>query len=84
MDIDLEELAAMVQILKEADFSEFRYEKGDLRIVVRRGPAFPDAEETSTTTPPAKRTEPAPRLASARTAEAPAVLTPRARGQCFP
>lgn len=37
MDIDLEELAAMVEMLKEAEFSEFRYEKGDLCIVFRRG-----------------------------------------------
>ena len=37
MDIDLEELAAMVELLKGADFSEFRYEKGDLRIEIRRG-----------------------------------------------
>jgi acetyl-CoA carboxylase biotin carboxyl carrier protein len=37
MDIDLEELAAMVELLKAADFSEFRYEKGDLSIVIRRG-----------------------------------------------
>lgn len=36
MDIDLEELAAMVELLREAEFSEFRYEKGDLRIVIRR------------------------------------------------
>jgi acetyl-CoA carboxylase biotin carboxyl carrier protein len=39
MDIDLEELAAMVELLKSAEFSEFRYEKGDLHIVVRRGDA---------------------------------------------
>lgn len=37
MDIDLEELAAMVELLKGADFSEFRYEKGDLHILIRRG-----------------------------------------------
>ena len=44
MDIDLEELAAMVEILKQADFSEWRYEKGDLRIVVRRGSVSPEVE----------------------------------------
>ena len=37
MDIDLEELAALVELLRDADFSEFRYENGDVRIVVRRG-----------------------------------------------
>jgi len=39
MDIDLEELAAMVELLKGAEFSEFRYEKGDTRIVISRGGA---------------------------------------------
>lgn len=42
MDIDLEELAAMVELLKGAEFSEFRYEKGDLRIVIRRGDVASD------------------------------------------
>lgn len=37
MDIDLEELAAMVELLKGAEFSEFRYEKGDMRVVISRG-----------------------------------------------
>jgi len=37
MDIDLAELASLVTLLKEADFSEFRYDKGDVHIVVRRG-----------------------------------------------
>lgn len=38
MDIDLAELASLVTLLKEADFTEFRYDKGDTHIVVRRGP----------------------------------------------
>lgn len=37
MDIDLAELASLVALLKEAEFSEFRYDKGDVHIVVRRG-----------------------------------------------
>lgn len=37
MDIDLEELAAMVELLKGAEFSEFRYEKGDMRVLISRG-----------------------------------------------
>lgn len=37
MDIDLEELAAMVGLLKEAEFTEFRYEKADMRLVISRG-----------------------------------------------
>jgi acetyl-CoA carboxylase biotin carboxyl carrier protein len=46
MDIDLEELAAMVELLKAAEFSEFRYEKGDLRIVIRRGDAAPAGDDS--------------------------------------
>ncbi|MFN3735832.1 acetyl-CoA carboxylase biotin carboxyl carrier protein [Hydrogenophaga sp.] len=46
MDIDFAELASLVALLKEADFSEFRYEKGDVRIQVRRG-----ALETESTAP---------------------------------
>ena len=37
MDFDLEELAAVIELLDKADFTDFRYEKGDLRIAVRRG-----------------------------------------------
>jgi len=36
VDIDLDELIALVELLKDTEFSEFRYEKGDLRIVIRR------------------------------------------------
>jgi acetyl-CoA carboxylase biotin carboxyl carrier protein len=37
--IDLEELAAVIRLLKEAEFSEFSYVKGDVSLVVRRGDA---------------------------------------------
>src|SRR4051812_40328899 len=37
MDLDLEELAAVIELLDKADFTDFRYEKGDLLIAVRRG-----------------------------------------------
>lgn len=37
MDVDLEELAAIVELLDKADFTEFRFDKGDLHILVRRG-----------------------------------------------
>jgi len=36
MDIDFAELASLVTLLKEAEFTEFRYEKGDVRIELRR------------------------------------------------
>jgi acetyl-CoA carboxylase biotin carboxyl carrier protein len=41
MDIDLEELASLIELLKEAEFSEFRYERGDTRLLVRRGDLWP-------------------------------------------
>jgi len=41
MDIDLEELASLIELLKEADFSEFRYERGQTRLLVRRGEPGP-------------------------------------------
>lgn len=41
MDIDLEELASLIELLKEADFSEFRYERGETRLLVRRGELGP-------------------------------------------
>lgn len=37
MTIDLEELAAVIRLLKDADFSEFNYSKGDTVLQVRRG-----------------------------------------------
>jgi acetyl-CoA carboxylase biotin carboxyl carrier protein len=69
MDVDLEELAAVIELLDKADFTDFRYEKGDLRIAVRRGgpplddgrppPAQPVA--ASVTRPAAAVPQPAPR-----------------------
>ncbi|MFT3817242.1 MAG: acetyl-CoA carboxylase biotin carboxyl carrier protein [Rubrivivax sp.] len=57
MDIDLEELASLIELLKEADFSEFRYERGDTRLLVRRGElgvsqAFGDRPRTTQTPAP--------------------------------
>jgi acetyl-CoA carboxylase biotin carboxyl carrier protein len=59
VDLDLEELAAVIELLDKADFTDFRYEKGDLRIAVRRGgppldgpsaPPAPDAPRQAATT----------------------------------
>jgi acetyl-CoA carboxylase biotin carboxyl carrier protein len=36
VDINLDELIALVELLKNTEFSEFKYEKGDLRVVIRR------------------------------------------------
>lgn len=49
MDINLDELIALVELLKDADFSEFKYEKGDLRIVIRRGGPSEDEDQPKST-----------------------------------
>jgi len=43
LNIDLEELAAVIRLIKEVEFSEFRYAKGDVSFVVRRGELPVDA-----------------------------------------
>lgn len=43
MDVDLEELAAIIEQLDKTEFTEFLYEQGTLRVHVRRGGYFPDA-----------------------------------------
>src|SRR3954451_7821973 len=50
MDLDLEELAAVIELLDKADFTDFRYEKGDLRIAVRRG--GPPLDQPTVSAPP--------------------------------
>jgi acetyl-CoA carboxylase biotin carboxyl carrier protein len=50
VDINLDELIALVELLKDADFSEFKYEKGDLRIVIRRGSPSDDEDQPKSTT----------------------------------
>ncbi|TQS88278.1 acetyl-CoA carboxylase, biotin carboxyl carrier protein [Arthrobacter sp. TS-15] len=42
MDVDLEELAAIIEQLDKTEFTDFLYEKGDLRLHVRRGGYIPD------------------------------------------
>ena len=37
MTIDLEELAAVIRLIKDADFSEFVYSRGETSLQVRRG-----------------------------------------------
>ncbi|MEW9586159.1 acetyl-CoA carboxylase biotin carboxyl carrier protein [Paraburkholderia sp. DGU8] len=72
MDIDFAELAALVTLLKEADFTQFRYEKGDVRIDVRRGGVGPDASAqpmsstlSNAPVPPAAATATLPTVAAA-------------------
>ena len=52
MTIDLEELAAVIRLLKEAEFSEFSYAKGDVSLVVRRGDAPVAAAPFAVAPPP--------------------------------
>lgn len=59
MDIDLEELAAIIELLDKTEFSQFRFEKGDLRIAVSRGDA-PLPVDGTATTPSAAGTTTAP------------------------
>ncbi|WP_369134001.1 acetyl-CoA carboxylase biotin carboxyl carrier protein [Modestobacter sp. I12A-02662] len=77
MDLDLEELAAVIELLDKADFTDFRYEKGDLRIAVRRGgPPLAD-DATPRQVAPARSAVastpvvPSPQVAPARSAVAP-------------
>ena len=70
MDIDLAELASLVTLLKEADFTEFRYDKGDAHIVVRRGPLDVTTAQVA----------PLPAVTTAAGNTAPAVHTATAAG----
>jgi acetyl-CoA carboxylase biotin carboxyl carrier protein len=91
MDIDLEELAAIIEQLDKTEFTDFLYEKGELRLHVRRGGHIPDgaiqspaaavAAAAPVATQPAApaATQPAP--AAAPAAPAPAVVnSPRSNG----
>jgi len=64
MDIDLEELATMVELLKEAEFTEFRYEKGDMRLVISRGAVTANHETTPVGVPGKPAVAPASPLQS--------------------
>lgn len=66
MNLDLEELAAIIEQLDQADFTELHYEKGDFRLHVRRGGQVSDPVEWA---PAADSTDAAP--SSATSAPAP-------------
>ncbi|MEV6120540.1 acetyl-CoA carboxylase biotin carboxyl carrier protein [Streptomyces sp. NPDC052077] len=73
MDIDLEELAAIIELLDNAEFTQFRFEKGDLRIAVSRGGApLEPAAPAPTPTPAASPAPAAAPGAAAAPAPAPA------------
>ncbi len=56
MNIDLEELAAIIEQLDKTEFTDFQYEHGDLRIKVRRGGHY----NTDPTTAPVRQAAEAP------------------------
>ncbi|HLU75478.1 MAG TPA: acetyl-CoA carboxylase biotin carboxyl carrier protein [Nonomuraea sp.] len=54
MDFDLEELAAIIELLDKADFRHFSFEKGDLRITVSRDGNVPQQPRAATPAAPAQ------------------------------
>ncbi|MGY1620733.1 acetyl-CoA carboxylase biotin carboxyl carrier protein [Geodermatophilus sp. SYSU D00965] len=81
MDLDLEELAAVIELLDKTDFTDFRYEKGDLRIAVRRGGAPLDAPAPAAAAAAARAAE---QVTSAPAAVAPTVPVTRPTAPAAP
>ena len=85
MDIDLEELAAIIEQLDKTEFTDFLYEKGELRLHVRRGGHIPEgaiqspaaavAVAAPAATPPVAAQPAEPAAAPAPAAPAPDVVT---------
>ena len=85
MDIDLEELAAIIEQLDKTEFTDFLYEKGELRLHVRRGGHIPEgaiqspaaavAAAAPAAAPPVAAQPAEPAAAPAPAAPAPAVVT---------
>jgi acetyl-CoA carboxylase biotin carboxyl carrier protein len=85
MDIDLEELAAIIEQLDKTEFTDFLYEKGELRLHVRRGGHIPEgaiqspaaavAAAAPAAAPPVAVQPAEPAAAPAPAAPAPAVVT---------
>jgi acetyl-CoA carboxylase biotin carboxyl carrier protein len=53
MDVDLEELAAIIEQLDKTEFTDFLYEKGELRLHVRRGGYIPEGAVQANAVPAA-------------------------------
>jgi acetyl-CoA carboxylase biotin carboxyl carrier protein len=93
MDVDLEELAAIIEQLDKTEFTDFSYEKGDLRIRVLRGGHLGSEPVTTgvasgTVSQRGSGTPPAPASTAAASAtahpplrDAPAPATPVTDGQ---
>jgi acetyl-CoA carboxylase biotin carboxyl carrier protein len=65
MDVDLEELAAIIEQLDKTEFTDFLYEKGELRLHVRRGGYLPEAVQGHAAPAAANMTPAAPAPAAA-------------------
>ncbi|MEW1962314.1 acetyl-CoA carboxylase biotin carboxyl carrier protein [Microbacterium sp. NPDC077644] len=77
MDVDLEELAAIIELLDKTEFTQFRFEKGELRIAVSRGE--PLAGESASAPNPAAPTPAAPAPAATAPTTAVAPVPPAAQ-----
>lgn len=60
MDESFEELIAIVELLKEAEFTQFRYSNGDLLIEISRGEPLPAPQISRGEPVPAPQTSPTP------------------------
>lgn len=76
MDLDLEELAAIIEQLDKTDFTDFLYEKGGLHLRVRRGGYIPETAAQGTAVPAAAGV-----AAATPSAAAPAAVSEPAQAQ---
>lgn len=76
MDVDLEELAAIIEQLDKTEFTDFLYEKGDLRLHVRRGGYIPDGAVQSPAAAAAAAPAAAPTVAAQPAAPAASPAAP--------
>jgi acetyl-CoA carboxylase biotin carboxyl carrier protein len=89
MDVDLEELAAIIEQLDKTEFTDFLYEQGSLRIHVRRGgyipelpaPAHAAAVNGTTTAAPAAPAPATPASAAEPAAAVPHTAAPSSSGK---
>lgn len=77
MNLDLEELAAIIEQLDQAEFTELRYERGDFRLHVRRGSHDCGPLDGAAAGSPPAAPAPAPAV-PASAAQTPAAVAPAA------
>jgi acetyl-CoA carboxylase biotin carboxyl carrier protein len=83
MNFDLEELAAIIEQLDQTEFTDFRFEHGDLRLHVSRGGSGAGLEPFAAPAPAAPAATPAPASAPAP-APAPPAASPAATASAAP